>query len=132
MLPDICHLPLMMAVQKVWPPPCFGLQVASLRSMTANMETLKLENEQLVLQASEMDRLAAMNSELRLIGVSLAELQDEHRQLEPQAQMAQELKRQVKELEEDVLQLPAVKVSREISGPLAGSNVGMSSTCCIS
>lgn len=86
------------------------LQVSDLKVRCADLSALKDEQQQLSTQQAECERLAALNSELRLRAVDLAALQQEHDRLTPVAEEAQQLKQQLQEMEEDVAELPDVKV----------------------
>lgn len=76
----------------------------------ADLDDLQQQHALLSAQAEECERLAALNSELRLISHDMEELQEEQVQLVPQAEMAKELRRQNKQLHEEAAQLPGVKV----------------------
>jgi TolA-binding protein len=87
-----------------------GLQVASMESSAADLPALQQQHGQLSAQMEECERLAALNSELRLISHNMEELQQEQVQLKPQAELAHELRRHNQQLEQEAAQLPSIKV----------------------
>jgi DNA anti-recombination protein RmuC len=94
-------------------PTCFFarlLQVSELKARCSELPALRNEQRQLSADASEAERLAALNSELRLRNLDLSSLQHEAARLGPLAEEAQMLKQQLEEMEEDAAELPIVKV----------------------
>lgn len=77
---------------------------------TAQLAALQQQHEQLSAQMEECERLAALNSELRLISHNMEELREEQMQLKPQAELAQELRRHNQQLEQEAAHLPSIKV----------------------
>lgn len=84
--------------------------MSELRSRCSTLPELRDEQRQLVADAAESDRLAALNSELRLRSLDLSGLQQEAQRLGPLAEESRALKQQVQEMQEDAADLPAVKV----------------------
>lgn len=74
------------------------------------VSVLREEQRQLTADASEAERLAVLNSELRLRNLDLASLQQEAARLGPLAEEAQLLKQQLQEMREEASELAAVKV----------------------
>lgn len=85
-------------------------QVSELKSSCSALPALRDEQQQLVSAAAEADRLAALNSELRLQGLDLAGLQAEAARLGPLADEAAQLKQQLEEMREEAADLESVKV----------------------
>lgn len=71
---------------------------------------MQQEYQRLSEQVADCERQAAINSEMRLIALSLEELQAEHLQLRPLAEQAQELRKQNHEMEQHAVALPTIKV----------------------
>lgn len=85
-------------------------QVSQLQTTAHSLAALQQQHEQLQQQVAECEKQAAVNSELRLIAVGLAELQQEEMQLRPLAEQTQELRRQNHDMEQQAATLPTVKV----------------------
>jgi hypothetical protein len=81
-----------------------------MESSAADLPALQQQHDQLSAQMEECERLAALNSELRLISHNMEELQEEQVQLKPQAELAQELRRHNQQLEQEAAHLPSIKV----------------------
>jgi hypothetical protein len=84
--------------------------VSDLKARCSELPALRDEQRQLSADASEAERLAALNSELRLRNLDLGSLQQEAERLGPLAEEAQMLKQQLEEMKEDAAELPLVKV----------------------
>lgn len=89
---------------------CRTRQVSELEARCSKLPVLREEQRQLTADASEAERLAALNSELRLRNLDLASLQQEAARLGPLAEEAQLLKQQLQEMREEASELAAVKV----------------------
>jgi hypothetical protein len=81
-----------------------------MESSAADLPALQQQHDQLSAQMEECERLAALNSELRLISHNMEELQEEQVQLKPQAELGQELRRHNQQLEHEAAHLPSIKV----------------------
>jgi hypothetical protein len=90
--------------------PTTAPQVSELKGRCSALPSLREEQRQLSADASEAERLAALNSELRLRSMELGSLQQEAQRMGPMAEEAQALKQQLQEMREDAEELPAVKV----------------------
>lgn len=88
------------------------LQVSELKARCNELPALQEAQRQLAEDVSEAERLATLNSELRLRGRDLSSLQQEAERLGPLAEEAQLLKQQLQEMREEAEELPAVKVGQ--------------------
>lgn len=93
-------------------------QVAALRADVADVDVdaLRAEHARLSGAAAEADRLAALNSELRLICVGLDELAAEQARLAPLAGRARELQAALPALRQQAAALGPLQVSKATGG----------------